>query len=338
MKHLVTGGSGFIGNFIARRLAARGEEVTVFDLWEDSSRPAEIRFIRGDVRDRRNVAGALRGIDAVHHTAACVPLAKSLSGFMEVNVNGSRIVAEEAVRAGVRDFIHMSSSAIFGIPSDIPVTEDTPAKPIEAYGRAKWEGECAVREIAEKSGMPVSIIRPRTVLGEGRLGIFQILFERIRSGRDIYMIGDGLNRFQFIHVADLTDACLAVLACKKPGIYNVGTDRFGSLRECLANLIRFAGSRSRIRALPVRLAIPVLGALDWLKMSPLSPWQYRTYHTDFYCDTSRISGLGWKSRYSNDEMMCESYRWYLQNRTAVKSQGQSFHRRPIKEKIISFLR
>jgi len=338
MKHLVTGGSGFVGNFIARRLAARGEEVTVFDLWEDPSRPAEIRFLRGDVCDPVSVAGAMKGIDVVHHNAACVPLTKSLAGFGKVNVKGSRIVAEAASGEGVQNFIHMSSSAIFGIPAEIPITENTPAKPIEGYGRTKWEGECAVREIAEKSGMPLSVIRPRTILGEGRLGIFQILFERIRRGRDIYVIGDGLNKFQFLHVADLMEAYLAVLACRKPGVYNVGTDRFGTLRECLGNLIRFAGSRSRIRELPAPLAIGALTALDRLKLSPLSPWQYRTYHKNFYFDLSGISALGWKPRYSNDEMMCESYRWYLENSGTLQTAGLSPHRRGVKERIIALMR
>jgi len=338
MKHLVTGGSGFVGNFIARRLAARGEEVTVFDLWEDSSRPAEIRFLRGDVCDPKSVAGAMKGIDVVHHNAACVPLTKSLSGFEKVNVNGSRIVAEAAVRARIKYFIYTSSSAIFGIPPEVPITENTPAKPIEGYGRTKWEGECAVREIAEKGGMRLFVFRPRTVLGEGRLGIFQILFERVRSGRDIYIIGNGSNKFQFIHVEDLLDAYFAALDSQKPGIYNVGTDRFGTLRDCLGNLVRFAGSRSRIRPLPTRIAIPVLTALDFLKLSPLSPWQYRTYHIDFYFDLSGISALGWKPRYSNDEMMCESYAWYLRNRMSLKSPGQSSHRRGVKERIISLMR
>lgn len=338
MKHLVTGGSGFLGNLIARRLAARGEEVAVFDLWQDTTQPRIIRFIQGNVCVRENLAAAMRGIDIVHHNAALVPLSKAGRRFWEVNVNGSRITAEEAAKAGVKGFIHMSSSAIFGYPTKLPITEQTPAKPVEIYGRAKWAGECAVREIAQKAGMPLIVIRPRTILGEGRLGIFQILFERIRQGRNVYVMGDGHNQFQFVHALDLIDAYLLALDSGKPGIYNAGTDRFGTLRECLENLIRFAGTKSRVKTLPVGLTIGALTVFDWLGVNPLSGWHYLTYHKNYYFDVSRLLTLGWKPEYSNDEMLRESYAWYLKNRTNPSHRFRAPHRSMVREKILSLFR
>ena len=180
MTHLVTGGSGFLGNLIARRLLARGERVKVLDLWEDPTRPKAIEFIRCDIRDRAGVKSALRDVTIVHHNAALVPLTKSGPQFWQVNVEGSRIAAEEAARVGVEAFVHMSSSAIFGVPQSCPITEATPLRPAEIYGRAKLAGEQAVREVCAKGGPRLIVIRPRTILGEGRLGIFQILFEWIR--------------------------------------------------------------------------------------------------------------------------------------------------------------
>src|ERR1700677_4980814 len=179
MTHLITGGSGFLGNLIARRLNSRGERVKILDVWEDSSRPKEIEFIRCDIRDRAGVAAAMRDVDVVHHNVALVPLAKAGEGFWSVNVEGSRIAAQEAVTAGVKTFIHMSSSAIFGLPKKRPSTDETPTGPIEIYGRAKLAGELAVREICGAGQLPLIVIRPRTILGEGRLGIFQILFQWI---------------------------------------------------------------------------------------------------------------------------------------------------------------
>src|SRR2546421_7770174 len=177
MTHLITGGSGFLGNLIARRLVARGQRVKVLDVWEDPTRPTEIDFIQCDVRDREGLRKAMRGINMVHHNAALVPLTKSGPQFWQVNVEGSRIAAEEAVRAGVEAFIHMSSSAIFGVPVECPIIEATPLRPAEIYGRAKLAGEQAVTEACAKGGPRLIVIRPRTILGEGRLGIFQILFE-----------------------------------------------------------------------------------------------------------------------------------------------------------------
>ncbi|RAQ39283.1 epimerase, partial [Arthrospira sp. O9.13F] len=108
MKHLVTGGSGFLGNLIARRLSQRGEEVKILDIWEDPTRPQDIEYINCDIRDRQGVAAAMKGVDIVHHNVALVPLTKSGNKFWEVNVEGSRIAAEEAAKAGVSSFIHMS--------------------------------------------------------------------------------------------------------------------------------------------------------------------------------------------------------------------------------------
>jgi nucleoside-diphosphate-sugar epimerase len=146
MIHLITGGSGFLGNLIARRLLQRGERVRVLDVWEDPTRPPEIEFVRADICDADAVRASMVGADIVHHNAALVPLTKSGPRFWEVNVNGSRIAAEQAVKAGIKAFVHMSSSAIFGVPKDCPVTERTSPKPAEIYGRAKFAGEEAVRE------------------------------------------------------------------------------------------------------------------------------------------------------------------------------------------------
>ena len=241
MTHLVTGGSGFLGNLIARHLLARGETVKALDVWEDPSRPKEIEFISCDIRNEAGVGRAMQGVDVVHHNVALVPLTKAGRDFHTVNVDGARITAEQAVRAGVKTFIHMSSSAIFGAPEKCPVTQATPAAPVEVYGRAKLAGELAVREVCENGKLPLIVIRPRTILGAGRLGIFQILFQWIAENRRIYVIGDGRQLFQFVHAHDLMDAYLLALDAGKAGTYNVGTDRFGTLREALENLITCAG-------------------------------------------------------------------------------------------------
>jgi nucleoside-diphosphate-sugar epimerase len=338
-SHLVTGGSGFLGNLIARCLLERGERVKVLDIWEDPTRPRAIEFIRCDIRDRQGVFEAMRGVEIVHHTAALVPLTKSGHKFQEVNVEGSRIAAEAAARAGVRAFIHMSSSAIFGVPEECPITEDTPLRPAEVYGRAKLAGEMAVRQVCDQAGLPLIVIRPRTILGEGRLGIFQILFDWIREGRNVYVIGPGDGLFQFVHALDLMDAYLLALDHGQPGAYNVGAQHFGSVREALENLIAYAGSSSKVKSLPTALTMRSLRALDLLGLSPLAPWHYLTYHKPFYFDVTRLLAMGWKPRFSNDQMFRQSYDWFLANHdrlTAPKT--GSPHRRPVREGLLWLLK
>jgi len=337
--HLVTGGSGFLGNLIARRLLARGERVKILDIWEDPSRPKDLEYIHCDIRDRDGVRRAMTGVTVVHHNVALVPLTKSGDKFWEVNVVGSQIAAEEAVKAGVQSFIHMSSSAIFGAPKHCPITDATPTEPIEIYGRGKLAGEVAVKDICAKAKLPLIIIRPRTILGEGRLGIFQILFDWIHSGRNVYVIGSGNGGFQFIHAADLMDAYMLALEKGKPGTYNVGTDRFGTLREGLEHLVEYAGSKSKVRSLPEKASIMSLQLLDRMGLSPLAPWHYLTYSKPFFFDMKPLLDLGWKAKYSNDEMFRESYDWFLANRDKPKtSEGGSPHRSPVQEKVLGLVR
>jgi nucleoside-diphosphate-sugar epimerase len=335
MRHLVTGGSGFLGNLIARRLLQRGEQVRILDIWKDCSRPREIEHVACDIRDADGVARAMQGVDVVHHNVALVPLTKSGKKFWEVNVAGSRIAAEAASRAGVKAFIHMSSSALFGAPKQFPITAETPPCPVEIYGRCKLAGEQAVRSVLEKTKIPLVVIRPRTILGVGRLGIFQILFEWIREGRNVYTIGDGKVGFQFVHAHDLMDFYMLALDTGRPGVYNVGAAEFGTLREGLENLIAYAGSKSRVRGLPVWPTINLLRALDWLRLCPLAPWHYLTYHKPFYFDVGPLVAMGWKPAYSNDAMFQESFDWFLANydRLAAERAG-SAHRRPVKEMFL----
>ncbi len=338
MRHLVTGGSGFAGNCIARTLCA-DEEVINADIWQDQTQPSQIRFVSCDVTDREQVRAAMQGVDIVHHNAALVPLTKSDKKFWHVNVEGSKTVAEEAVKAGAKYFIHMSSSAIYGLP-DCPITDKTPLSPIEIYGRSKLAGELAIRECLKNTSTKLIVIRPRTILGGSRLGIFQILFEWIKENKNVYVIGSGDVKFQFVHIADLMSCYMLAMKLGREGIYNVGTDKFGTLREVLEKTINYAGSSSKVVSLPEKLSISALKTLDLFNLCPLAPWHYLTYHKAFYFDTQPLLELGWKADYSNEAMFRESYDFYLKSSEGVNNQAhaQAIHRKPVKQKLLKFLK
>ena len=337
-KHLVTGGSGFLGTLIANKLLESGEEVVNLDIWKDKTQNPNIKFIQADIRNKQAVEEAMRGVDVVHHNVALVPLTKAGKDFWSVNVSGSQIAAESAVTSGVKKFIHMSSSAIFGVPKDLPITNNTEPLAVEIYGRGKLAGELAVINILKSSAVDLTIIRPRTILGEGRLGIFQLLFEWISEGRDIYTIGDGESLFQFVHAHDLMSAYMKTLVHNQPGIYNVGTEDFGTLKDALEKLILHAKSKSIIRRLPEKLSIYTLTALDKLHLSPLAPWHYKTFHKPFYFEMSPLTELGWNSDYSNDRMLKESYDWFIANQGLSSSVAGSPHRRRVKEQVLGVLK
>lgn len=338
MKHLITGGSGFLGSSITRSLIRSNEEVVSLDIWESSDRPKDMEFVLGSILDRDLVKKLVQGVDVVHHTAALVPLTKAGKKFHEVNANGTRIVAEEAAKAGVKYFVHTSSSTVFGKPP-CPVTNASPLKPIDPYGISKLEAEREVQKVSESTGMPLIVVRPRTMIATGRLGIFQILFEWIKEGRNVYVIGDGKNKIQFLHADDLISCYMFLCKKEKPGYYNVGTDRYDDLETSLMNLANHAGTSTNVRHLPKELTVKSLELLDVLSLSPLAPWHYLTYGEDFYFDLSPLTELGWKPKYSNDEMLFEAYDYFVEHYEEFSNANEgSAHRKKVKQKVLWLLK
>ncbi|PLT94966.1 NAD-dependent epimerase/dehydratase family protein [Sinorhizobium medicae] len=336
MRHLITGGSGFIGNLVARRLRERGDVVRVIDIWSDPARPADIEFVSCSVLDREGVAAAMRNVDIVHHAAALVAQTGAGRRHWDVNVEGTRIVSEEAAKAGVKAIVHLSTTAVYGIPPAGAIDASTPLRPTEDYGRSKLAGELLMKAICGRSGIPLTTIRPRATLAAGRLGIFQVLFEWIREGRNVYVIGSGDNRVQFIHARDLIEFYMLALDADLPGTYNVGTDRFQSLREDLDHLIFHANSVSKVRRLPEFPAISTLRLLYYARLSPLVPWHYLTYHRECHFDVAPLLAMGWRPRYSNAEMLCEAYDWYCAN--GIDSRIVAPHRSALRQGALRLLK
>ena len=336
---LVTGGSGYFGCLLRDRLRARGETVRVLDLLDAEDRPPEVEFVRADIRDAAAVRAACVDVDVVYHNVAQVPLAKDRRLFDSVNVGGTEVLLEAARAAGVRKVVHTSSSAVFGVPARNPVDEDVAPTPAEAYGRAKLAAEQRVRD-AVAHGSDVTIIRPRTILGHGRLGIFQILFDWVEHGHGVPVLGRGDNVYQFVHADDLADACIR--AAGRPGfaIYHVGTDRFCTMRETLEALCAHAGTESRVVSIPKRLAVAAMKTTSALGLSPLGPYHWLMYGESLYFDGRRArTDLDWQPRWSNAEMICDSYDWYLRNKEAVLAGGaRSHHRSALRQGALAVLR
>ena len=328
MNVLVTGGSGYFGSILVDRCVARGDTVRILDLNPPAHAPAGVDVVVADIRDLGAVRGATDGVDVVFHNVAQVPLARDRELFESVNVGGTANVLLAARDAGAAKIVHTSSSAIFGIPEHNPVTEDTPPRPLEAYGRAKVRAEALCRD-AIADGLDVSIVRPRTILGHGRLGIMAILFEFVAEGVDVYVLGAGDNRYQFVHADDLADGCLRAAAQSGPAVYNLGASRFATMRETLQALVDHAGTGSRVRSLPAGPARAAMRALSGAGQVPLAPYHWLLYGESLWFDTSRAEReLGWSATRSNAEMVIESYEWFLAHRDQLDGAG-SYHSRPV---------
>ena len=335
---LVTGGSGYFGTVLAGQALARGDVVRIFDLNPPGPTLAGADFVAGDVRDRAAVRDACDGVDVVFHNVAQVPLAKDRALFDEVNVGGTANVLVAARDARVSKVVHTSSSAVFGIPEHNPVTEASPCRPLEAYGRAKLRAEISCHD-AIAAGLDVTIVRPRTILGHGRLGVIALLFEFVADGAPVFVLGGGNNRYQLVHAADLADACLRAGDRAGPSVYNIGALEFGTMRETLQALVDHAQTGSRVRSLPVAPARRAMRSLASLGLVPFAPYHWLLYSESLYFDvTSARSELGWEPKRSNVSMLIESYEWFLAHRLESEDPDRSHHQSPVRPGLLRLLK
>jgi nucleoside-diphosphate-sugar epimerase len=332
---LVTGGSGYFGTVLVEGLVGLGRRVRIFDLHAPDATAPGVDVLVGDIRDPEAVRRACAGVARVHHNVAMVPLAKDKRAFWTVNYDGTRTLLEAARQTGVRKLVYTSSSAVYGVPPSNPVTDATPTRPQEEYGRAKLAAEELCQDYVAR-GMDVSVVRPRTIMGHGRLGIMQILFEWIVAGKNVPVFGDGSNRYQFVHAADLADGCIKAADRAGPATYNLGAAEFGSLRETLQGLIDHAGTGSRVVSVPGAPAVALMKLTSRIGVSPLAAYHALMYGQSMYFDLSRpMRELGWSPRFGNVAMFCEAYDWYVAHRREVLGRtNASLHRSPVKQGVL----
>jgi len=341
MLWAISGGAGFLGLHLARRLVADGQAVRTLDLaaLDDPAVDGAVEELRGDVRDPAAVARLVDGADVLVHAAAALPIRGSRDEIVAVNVGGTAAVLGAAAAAGVRRSVFISSTAVYGVPKVHPIFEDAPLVGVGAYGDSKIEAERVCLEFVRR-GQEVVIVRPKTFIGPERLGVFEILFDWIHDGRRIYVLGDGSNRYQLLAVEDLVEA--VVLTASAAGIageaINVGAADFGTVRADLQALIDHAGSASRLTPIPVRPAEIALRALELARVSPLAEWHYKTAHRDSFVDVTKAERLlGWHARYSNADALRRTYDWYLAHRDTLGRAGTT-HRVPWNQQALAVLK
>ncbi|HIV09725.1 MAG TPA: NAD-dependent epimerase/dehydratase family protein [Candidatus Spyradenecus faecavium] len=342
---LVTGGSGFLGINLIRWLLAHGAgEVRSLDLvafdYPEKDDP-RVRTVVGDVRDREAVRALMAGCRAVVHCAAALPLC-SEEEIRSTDVDGARIVAEEAKAAGVARFVYISSTAVYGIPDHHPVREGDRLIGVGPYGESKIVAEGIARGL-DAPGFAVSILRPKSFVGPERLGVFALLYDWAYTGHGFPMIGSGRNRYQLLDVEDLCDAiglCLTHSdASAVRDTYNVGADRFATMREDWQAVLDAAGHGKCVRGTPAWLVIPALRVLEALHLSPLYRWVYETAPCDSFVDVSKIRDrLGWSPRFSNRDALLRNYAWYVANLPRFQGQSGKTHRVPWKQGILSLIK
>ena len=336
----ISGGAGFLGLHLARRLLGDGHDVRTLDLLplDDPILDGAVDELRGDVRLTVDARRLVAGADVLVHAAAALPIQVSRAAIRSVNVEGTAVTLAAALEAGVRRVVLVSSTAVYGVPERHPILEDDPLVGVGHYGASKIEAEQLCAAFGRR-GLEVVIVRPKTFVGPERLGVFEILFDWIREGRRIPILGDGSNRYQLLAVEDLVEAVVRCFDAPAAGeALNIGAARFGTVREDLEALARHAGSGSRLQAVPARPAEVALRGLELARVSPLAEWHYRTAHKDSYVSIDKARTLlGWAPRLSNAETLCATYDWYLEHRDELRGAGTT-HRVPWDQGALGLLR
>ncbi len=342
MKILITGGAGFLGINLVRYLLQKNHQVVSYDMapfdYEDCMKDIEI--ITGDIRDNALLIKSCKGVDMIVHTAAALPLYKE-SDIFSTDIDGTRDVLEAAKRNRIKRVVHISSTAVYGIPDHHPLYETDELIGVGPYGKAKIlaEEECLK---FRKEGMCVPILRPKSFIGPERLGVFHLLYDWALDKRGFPIIGSGKNRYQLLDVGDLCDAIYLCLSLDEKIVndtFNIGAREFTTMMEDYQVVLDDAGFGKKIKRTPEFLVIQTLRILEALKISPLYKWVYETASKDSFVSIEKAEKtIGYNPRYSNKDALLRNFRWYKENLHKFQNTSGVSHRVPWKQGILGFIK
>lgn len=338
---LITGGSGFFGGVLKRRLLAEGFRCVNIDLVPDADRDDNLESVQGDLRDKDLLAGVFssHNFAAVFHCAAMLAHGAMDERLLWTsNVDATRNIAEACKTHRVPTLVFTSTNCLWASNVGHAITEDEKPAPIEIYGRSKLAAEEVLA--GYRDALNVIILRCPTIIDEGRLGLLAILFEFIQDGKKVWVVGGGANRYQFIYAQDLATACLLAMNHPQSDIFHIGSDDVKSLRAVYDAVIAEAKSGSRVASLPKAPTIAAMKLAHKLGISPLGPYHYQMIAEDFLFDTTKIKGeLGWHPTLTNEQMLVRAYRYYAAQRDEIHARKDvSAHSKPASMGVIRLLK
>ena len=253
MRYIVTGGAGFIGNSIVKKLVARGDDVTVIDNLntgkEENLKSVidKITFLKDSILNRELLEKQSQNIDGVFHQAALASVQDSFSKldeYHDVNVNGTENILKLAKKNDFR-VVYASSSSIYGNPERIPIKESDKKNPINPYAETKLKKEQLAIKYSEM-GVKVIGLRYFNVFGKGQskeyAGVLKLFLERIRNKLPPKINGDGTQFRDFVYVEDVADANIMSMDSDiNHGFYNVGTNTSITILDLAKTIIKSSG-------------------------------------------------------------------------------------------------
>ena len=323
MKILVTGGTGFAGSRLVEFLLKKGHDITCLDnqegLFFEELAQKGARMVPGSVTDREAVKTAINGAEAVFHLAAAfrvINVPKKV--YWDTNVEGTRIICEEALRQKVEKLVYCSTQGVHGNIQDPPGDEDSPVAPADYYQFSKYEGEKVVTEFADK-GLKSVIIRPTAIYGPGDPERFLFLF-RLAKKKRFVMFGDGRAYYHPVYIDNLVDGFYAALmgSREKAEPYIIADEEFFTIKELVKKVGQSMDKDVRFLHLPF-LPLYMLAAIVEAVCVPLriKPPLFRRrvdwfrQNRAFVIDRAKKE-IGYIPRTGIDEGLKKTAEWYKQ--------------------------
>ncbi len=341
MRYLITGGAGFLGINLIRFLLNKNENdiisIDISDFNYDDVK-SKIKIIKGDIRNSSLIEDIMKDVDIVIHTAAALPL-YTRDEIFSIDVEGTKNLLNYAEKNKIKKFIHISSTAVYGIPDHHPIYEDDKLDGVGDYGNAKIEAENVCLEFRNR-GMCITILRPKTFIGPERLGVFALLYEWASEGKNFPIIGNGKNKYQLLDVEDLCDAiykCCILPEKIVNDTFNIGAKNFQTIKEDFQAVLDYANFGRKVVTLPALPAVFLLRIFEKFNISPLYRWIYETINRNSYVSIEKAEKiLQFHPKYSNKDALIRNFQWYLNNLEIIRNKKGINHTSAWEQGILKF--
>jgi len=262
MEILVTGGAGFIGKYLVRSLLEKGDSVTIFDNFSNSTKDSVsslvdigAKIIEGDITKSLDILNAVKDKDIVIHLAAKISVPESINNPSEtfrVNVDGTKNVLAACEKNHVKKLIVSSSAAVYGEGSpDVKLTERSKTNPISPYGESKVRMEQQIREFESKHDINCIILRFFNIYGIGQsseyAGVITKFMKRITQEKPLEIFGDGLQTRDFVAIDDVISSIHNAISFGKSGTYNIASGRVVTIKELAELMVSISGKKIEIK-------------------------------------------------------------------------------------------